>query len=434
MQTTIPIQAPVASRLPTRGTKSGLVVATFSLLLVATATTAASQDSLSLYSRMTEAVVAQESALIALRHDIHQHPETSRNETRTAAVIAARLEALGFEVMTGIGGHGVVGVLRGVMPGPMVAFRADMDAVRSSAPDPVPYRSLTPGVRHICGHDVHVTVGLGIAEAFAAVRNDLAGSIMLIFQPAEESATGAKAMLADGVFASGRPDAIYAVHTAPYPVGTLGTAPGGMMAGRARVTVTLTGSGDLATAADSVRALIQRVNSVPPNEVGQAAPEGFILAQPFRGSGRSPSGDAYTVGAMITTASADARDRARVTIVREVESMRLSNVSASVSYQDREIAGVTNDTLLVSRANASIRGVMGGEAVVLVQGVPPVFSEDFGSFQEQVPGVMYFLGVSNPAAGTVGMPHTDSYVADDAAIVVGVRAMVAVLLERMAAR
>jgi amidohydrolase len=434
VQTTIPIQAPIASRLAARGAQIGLVVTTFSVLLVASATTAESQDSLSLYSRMTEAVMAQESALIALRHDIHQHPETSRNETRTAAVIAARLEALGFEVMTGIGGHGVVGVLRGAMPGPMVAFRADMDAVRSPAPDPVPYRSLTPGVRHICGHDVHVAVGLGIAEAFAAVRDDLAGSVMLIFQPAEESATGARAMLADGVFASSQPDAIYAVHTAPYPVGTLGTAPGGMMAGRARVTVTLRGPGDLDAAAEAIRALIRSVNTVAPDQVAQAAPDGFILVQLFPGSGRSAGGATRTVGAMITTASAEARNRARVAIVRGVESLRLPDVSASVSYQDREIAGVTNDTALVSQANASIRAVFGDEAVVLVQGVPPVFSEDFGSFQGEVPGVMYFLGVSNPATGTVGMPHTDSYVADDAAILVGVRAMVAVLLERMTAR
>lgn len=137
---------------------------------------------------------------------------------------------------------------------------------------------------------------------------------------------------------------------------------------------------------------------------------------------------------MITTASAEAKDRARVTIVRGVESLRLPGVSASISYRDREIAGVTDDTMLVARANTSVRAVLGNGSVVLVQGVPPVFSEDFGSFQEHVPGVMYFLGVSNPAAGTVGMPHTDSYVADDAAILVGVRAMTAALLGQLAIR
>jgi metal-dependent amidase/aminoacylase/carboxypeptidase family protein len=380
---------------------------------------------------MTEAVLAQEAALIALRHDIHQHPETSRNEARTAGLVAARLRALGYEVSTGIGGYGVVGILQGGKPGPMVAFRADMDAVPSAAPDPVAYRSLTPGVRHICGHDVHVTIGLGVAEAFAAVRADLAGSIMFIFQPAEESASGAKAMLADGIFTTARPDAVYAVHTAPYNVGTLGTAPGGMMAGRAGVTVTLRGTGNLSAAADSVRALIWRVNTIPPDQVGQAPPDGFIMAQPLPRPGRTSDGAGWTVGATVTTASAEARAHARTTIVAGVEGLRVPDVSASVSYRDLEIAGVTNDTALVSRANSSIRRIMGDSAVVMVQGVPPVFSEDFGSFQGEVPGVMYFLGVSNPTVGTMGMPHTDTYVADDAAILVGIRAMVAVLLDRL---
>src|SRR5690606_31631013 len=183
-----------------------------------------------LLERVVAAAAARESALVALRHDLHRNPELSGSEVRTAAIIAGRLTALGFEVRTGVGGHGIVGILRGAHEGPIVAFRADMDAVRSNAPDPVAYRSVEAGVRHICGHDVHVAIGLGLAEGFAAARDDLAGTIMLVFQPAEETATGARAMLADGVFADERPDAIYAVHTSPYETGTLGTRSGGLMA------------------------------------------------------------------------------------------------------------------------------------------------------------------------------------------------------------
>lgn len=406
--------------------RHGSLLATAALLLSSTAG-AQQRPSVSLYNRMDSLLAAREAALVALRHDIHQHPETSGNEARTAGIVAARLKALGFEVTTGVGGHGVVGRLRGGKPGPTVAFRADMDAVPSTAPDPVAYRSLTPGVRHICGHDMHVTVGLGLAEAFAAVREDLAGSVMLIFQPAEETATGANAMLVDGVFAPVRPDAIYAIHTAPYAVGTLGTAPGGMMAGRALVTVTLRGSGNLSTAADSVRLVLQRASTIPPGAASQAPPEGFVLTQLVPGSARS-------VRAMVTTASAEARARAKAGILEGLNALAVPNVSLEVTYDDRFIAGVTNDAALVSRGNASIRAVMGNEAVVVVQGVPPIFSEDFGAYQYEVPGVMYFLGVSNPTAGTVGMPHTDAYVADDAAILVGVRAMMAVLLDRIAGR
>ena len=381
-----------------------------------------------LEQRVAERLASTEASLIELRRDIHQHPEVSGQEERTAGVIAARLQALGFEVQTGVGGHGVVGILRGGRSGPMIAFRADMDAVPSNAPDPVEFRSLTPGVRHICGHDVHVTVGIGIAEGLSAVRDELAGSVMLVFQPAEESATGAKAMLADGVFASAKPDAIYAVHTAPYPVGQLGTAPGGMMAGRDIVQVTVRGTGDLEAAVAAVGEAIQSVSTVPPAMALQPQPEGFILAQVLP-TAPTPDGEGQLVRAQITTASAEARARGKATILESLEALVLNDVTIETGYQDRFMAGVTNDADLVSRANASIRGVLGDEAVVLVEGVPPVFSEDFGSFQDEVPGVMYFLGVSNPEKGIVGMPHSPGYVADERAILVGARAMTAVILD-----
>jgi metal-dependent amidase/aminoacylase/carboxypeptidase family protein len=377
--------------------------------------------------RVNERLAGAEGSLTELRHDIHQHPEISGQEERTAGVVAERLRARGFEVRTGVGGHGVVGVLRGGSPGPTIAFRADMDAMPSDAPDPVEYRSLRPGVRHICGHDVHVTVGLGIAEGLAAVRDELAGTLILVFQPAEERGTGARAMLADGVFASIHPDAIYAMHTAPYPVGIVGTAPGPMMAGRDVVQVTLRGSGDLTAAAASIRLAIEAVSTIPPAQVLQPAPPDFILTQVF--PGQPTDTESVTVRAQITTASADARARAKAAIVRGVEELTFPDVTVETVYQDRVLAGVTNDADLVSRADQSIRAWLGEEAVVAVEGVPPVFSEDFGFFQDGIPGVMYFLGVSNPDKGTVGMPHSPDYVADDGAILVGARAMSAVILD-----
>lgn len=382
----------------------------------------------SLYAQVTEQLTIKEAELIALRRDLHQHPEVSGAEERTAGVIAQRLQTLGFEVRTGVGGYGVVGMLHGTKPGPTIAFRADMDAVPSNAPDPVEFRSLTPGVRHICGHDVHVTVGIAIAEGLASVRDELAGSVMLIFQPAEERATGARAMLADNVFGPGRPDAIYAVHTAPLPVGQLGTKAGGMMAGRDMVQVAVSGSGNLDAAADSVRTLITGVSNISLQEAAQAAPDGFLLAQVFPGRSAS-GGDGRIVRAQVTTANPDVRAHAKATILGRLENLRLAGVAVEPTYRDRVMAGVTNDSSLVSRANTSIRSVLGDEAVLQLQGVPPAFSEDFGSFQDEVPGVMYFLGVSNPATGTVGMPHSPDYVADEGAILVGAKAMTAVFLD-----
>jgi amidohydrolase len=384
-----------------------------------------------LYAQVTEQLTMKEAELIELRRDLHQHPEVSGAEERTAGVVAERLQALGFEVRTGVGGFGVVGILHGAKPGPTIAFRADMDAVRSNAPDPVEFRSLTPGVRHICGHDVHVTVGIAIAEGLAAVREDLAGSVMLVFQPAEERATGARAMLADDVFGSTDPDAIFALHTAPLPVGQLGTKAGGMMAGRDMVQVVVSGSGDLDAAADSVRMLITSVSNISLQEAAQAAPDGFLLAQVFPVGGTGSS-DRRIVRAQVTTASSEVRAQAKKTILERLENLRFADVVIEPTYQERVMAGVTNDSSLVSRANMSISTVLGEEAVVQIEGVPPAFSEDFGSFQDDVPGVMYFLGVSNPATGTVGMPHSPDYVADEAAILVGAKAMTAVFLSWLA--
>ncbi len=196
------------------------------LILAGLLATESSAQTPTLETRIGLVLTERESALIAFRRDLHQHPELSGEEIRTAAKVAERLRALGFEVRTGVGGHGVVALLRGSLPGPVVAFRADMDAVASTDLDPVPFKSRRPGVRHVCGHDIHTTLALALAEGFAAVRMDLPGKLLLIFQPAEERAAGARAMLADSVFSLARPDAIYAVHTAPLEMGRFGTRAG----------------------------------------------------------------------------------------------------------------------------------------------------------------------------------------------------------------
>ncbi len=204
------------------------------LALTSTAGAAAAAPK-SLEARADARIRAVTRSLIDIRRDLHRHPEVSGQEQRTAGVVSKRLRALGLDVRPSVGGHGVVAVLRGGRPGPRVAIRADMDAVLDDAPDPVAFRSLTPGVRHVCGHDVHTTVALGVAEALTPLRAELTGTVVFLFQPAEERADGARAMLADGAFADGTPDAIYAFHCAPLEVGTIGTKPGIMLAPRGAI-------------------------------------------------------------------------------------------------------------------------------------------------------------------------------------------------------
>lgn len=385
-----------------------------------------------LFKQAVAGAERQEERLVELRHDIHRHPELSGEEERTAGLVAERLTELGFDVRTGVGGHGVVGILEGGRPGPMVAFRADMDAVLSNDPDPVEYRSVLPGVRHICGHDVHTAIGVGLAEAFASIRDELAGSVMLLFQPAEERGIGANAMLGDGVFDRHSPDAIYAFHTAPFNTGEVATVAGGMMAGRARLSVALRGRGDVAAAVSSVRAAVERVGTFRSNNPAQQAPKGFIMVQLFPDRGvQEPTGEAVVRGQIMTAGPAD-RDRAQKAVTAAIEALDLDGISVEIDYDKRFLDGVTNDTTLVERSNAAIASMAPDVTVHEVTGIVPFFSEDFGSFQERAPGVMYFIGVNNPEAGTVGMPHSPGYVADDSAILVGVRVMVAAMLDRLA--
>ena len=408
---------------------AGVALATFALASFVTTEARSQTPNDALQRRVEEVLTRREAQIVEVRRDIHRNPEVSGAEERTAGIVAARLKELGLEVRTRIGGHGVVGLLKGGRPGPLVAFRADMDAVPSNDPDPVEFRSIKPGVRHICGHDIHTAVGLALAEGLAAVRSELAGTVMFVFQPAEERATGAKAMLADGLFTTPKPVAIFAVHTAPFPVGVLGTTPGVMMAGRDFIKVTVSGSGNLQSAADSARKIIQGVGTITGAQAIAPGPENFVFAQvgPARQSGSS-----WTVEGSLTMASPTVRASTRDQVLRALTKLSSGGLTVSPTYEVKAIAGVTNDSGLVEQANAAIRSTLGNASVVPVNGIYPAFSEDFGSFQEQVPGVFYFLGVANQTKGLTGMPHSPDYVPDEGSILVAAKAMTAAILDRLA--
>ena len=377
----------------------------------------------SLLDRVTARLAERESALVAIRRDLHRHPEVSLEEERTAGVVAARLRELGLEVRTGVGGHGVVGILRGGRPGPLVAYRADMDAVPSTAPDPVEFRSVVPGVRHLCGHDIHTTIGLALAEGLSAVRTELPGTILFLFQPAEERVVGAQAMLDAGVFDGDRPAAILALHTAPLPVGQLGTMSGTMMAWRDQVEITIRGTGDLAAAADSVTGILRAASTVTAAQAMTPMAPGFRFVQVF-----PRAGSLRTVGGSVSSATDEASDRARREIREGLDRLSLPGLSFDLAYRSRAVPGVINDSTLTRVTSRAIRAVLGDSAVVALGLISPLFSEDYGAFERLVPGGFYYLGV-----GPIGMPHSPGYVADEAAILVGAKAMAAALLARLGA-
>ncbi len=368
--------------------------------------------------------------LIAFRRDLHRHPEVSSQEVRTAARIADRLEQLGANVRRNIGGHGVVAVLRGARPGPVFAFRADMDAVLSDAPDPVDFASVNPGVRHICGHDIHATIGIALAEAFFAIRQNLAGTMVLIFQPAEENVTGARLMIEAGALEDPRPDAIFAYHTAPYEVGQIAYSETTLMAARDLVTATVTGA--TRAAADDLRSRILSLGNISSLNTPQPIGSDFIWA------GAAPIADTlggvWVINANFSLATETARSRLLAGIDQAVRDLsRLDPPPRiEVNYQAGASPGVANNSELTRGAVASIRTALGDSALVQVRNVLPGFSGDFGHMQAVIPGAMFFLGVSNASRGWQGFPHSPNYVADEEAIFVGARAMISVMLDRLA--
>lgn len=379
-----------------------------------------------LRERIDAAVAARAVEMVALRQDLHRNPELGGAEKRTAGIVAERLRALGLEVRTGVGGHGVTGLLRGGRPGPLVAYRADMDAIPSRDPDPAPYASEVAGVRHQCGHDVHTAVGVALAGALAAVRESLPGSVLFVFQPEEERATGARAMLAADVFRGGKPVAIYGLHTAPYETGQLATRPGVMMAARDRVRVTVSGSGNTGAAMARARAAVEALSTITQAQAFAPQPEGFVLVQ------TAPAAPgARTLLALLSVAGGAARDRAKTALAANLAAIRIPEVSLTHEYVEKAVAGVTNDAGLTAAATKALKAAFGDGAIVPLDQIVPAFSEDFGSFQDVVPGVFLFLGVSNAAKGIAGMPHSPGFAADDAAIAFGTRAMAAVLLDRL---
>lgn len=207
-------------------------------------------------ARIADAVARVTPAIVEIRRHLHQHPELGNREVESANLIASRLRGLGMdEVRTGIAHTGVVGVLRGGRPGPVVAVRADMDALPVTEETPYPFRSTVRttylgqevGVSHACGHDVHMAIQLGVAEVLAGMRRELPGTVLFVFQPAEEGpppgeAGGAQLMLAEGVFDDPAPSAVLGLHTmASMDVGTAGYTPGPALAATDHFWITIQG-------------------------------------------------------------------------------------------------------------------------------------------------------------------------------------------------
>ncbi|MDX2291804.1 MULTISPECIES: M20 metallopeptidase family protein [Streptomyces] len=370
--------------------------------------------------------------LIGMRRDIHRHPELAGEEWRTSALVAERLRAAGLAVVTGVGGHGVVAVLDGAGEGPTVAYRADMDAVDDDELFDCAFASRVPGAAHLCGHDLHTAIGVGIALVLARLRKQLNGRVVFVFQPAEETCEGARAMIEDGALERTAPREIYALHCGPLPVGTFAVGPG--QPGQDRFRIELAGPG-----ADDAKRLVTMIEGL--STVGRPQTPGQF--QRLMDDLQTPGGPlASFVYALAYSSSGD--DGARVhAFLRAWPESRYAEIRegvrrwvgaipcARVQFTEQPFPAMVSSPDLSAAAATYLRCALGEDAVTVLHAAFPFNGDDFAYFLHQVPGAMFYLGVANPATGLYGVPHSPDFAADEHAIGIGVRAMVGFLSSRL---
>lgn len=394
-----------------------------------------------------------ESKVIEWRHDIHQHPELSNREFRTAKKVAQHLQSLGLEVETGVAHTGVIGLLKGKKPGKVVALRADMDALPVEERNDLPYRSKETGefmgktvpVMHACGHDTHVAILMGVAEVLSQ-NNDFAGSVKFIFQPAEEGPppgeTGAaKMMVEQGVLKNPDVDAIFGLHiSSGTPVGQINYKPGGTMAASQRFVIQIKGKqahgstpwqsiDPIVVAAqivDGLQTLVSR-NSELTKEAA------VVSVGSIHGGVRFniiPE-DVEMIGT-IRTLDPDMkeviRERMKVLVPSIAEAY---GAKATVDIQDGT-AITYNDKALTKQMLPTLVKVAGKENVNLINAITG--AEDFSYYQQEVPGLFFFLGGTPLDMDPKLAPshHTPDFFVDDSGMLLGVKALSQLTLDYLA--
>lgn len=382
-----------------------------------------------------------EQKVIAWRRDIHQHPELSNREFRTAALVAEHLRGLGIEVQTEIAHTGVVGMLQGGKPGPLIALRADMDALPVTEQTDVPFRSTVigeyrgneVGVMHACGHDLHVAMLMGAAEYLAQHREQIAGTVMFIFQPAEEGAPpgeegGAELMLKEGLFAEHKPDAVFGIHVwGQAPVGTIGYRKGPLMASSDRFEIRVKGRQTHGSApwagVDPIVAAAQIINNVQTivsrqiNITKAPAVVSFGIVEGGVRNNIIPD-EVYLEGT-IRNFDMDIRQQIFRQLTQAAEaSAHVTGATAEVTIDEGYPVTINSPELVAKMLPTTQR--VAGETMVhespLVTG-----AEDFSFYALEVPGMFVFLGVTPEGQDPAKAPanHSPFFYADESALRIG---------------
>ena len=382
--------------------------------------------------------------VLSWRRDIHQHPELSNRETRTAELVANHLRGLGLEVRTGVAHTGVVGVLRGGKPGPVVALRADMDALPVTEEVDLPFASKVRttyngqevGVMHACGHDTHTAMLMGVAEVLAGMRAELPGTVKFIFQPAEEGSPagergGAQLMIEEGVLDDPKPSAIFGLHVLPFPAGEIRYRAGGIMASADQLRIVVRGrqthGGQPWNGIDPIVVASQIVlglQTITSRQVDLTAGAAVITVGAINGGIRfNIIPDSVVMLGTIRTFDTAVRNDIHQRVRRTAESIAQSAGATALVVIDTTTAVTYNDPALMERTLPALRAAAGANHVTLAQPVTP--AEDFSRYQQRIPGVFFFLGITPPGSdpAKVAANHSPRFFVDEAALPVGVKAL-----------
>jgi amidohydrolase len=373
-------------------------------------------------------------AVVATRRDLHVHPELSNREERTGKLVAERLRALGLEVRYPVARTGVVGVLRGGRPGRVVALRADIDGLPIAEKNDVPYRSGTAGVMHACGHDAHTAILLGAAEVLASLRSQLPGSVVFLFQPAEEGAPagergGAPVMVEEGALDDPRVEAVFGLHIGGWTeVGQAGWSDGPVFASSDTFTIEVQGQtvhgaepwkgiDPVPVAAEIVQAL----QLVVSRQVDGRQPRVLTIGRIQGGTRFNIIADRVTMEGTIRTHDAGVRALIKERMARTVEHVAAAHgTTATLSFYDEGNPPTVNDAGLAALAAPVLGRVFGAGAVR----VPPqMVAEDFPFYGRKAPYFYFLLGTRNDAKGIASVNHSATFDVDEDALPLGVRAM-----------
>ncbi|MEO0339389.1 MAG: M20/M25/M40 family metallo-hydrolase [Bacteroidota bacterium] len=403
-----------------------------------------SQCSVDLHEQISLATDSIFEKLVEVRRDLHQYPELAKEEKRTQAVIRDYLLELGLEVKTDQYGYSVIGILQGKQPGKKIAWRADMDAIASSFPERTSFRSKIYGIQHGCGHDIHMAIGLGIAEVLSKQKDYISGTVYFIFQPEEETFVGAKKMVEEGLFSTIDPDEIYALHVTALPAGKIMVKPAELYAYQKRIQIAFRKDfpeseaqhlyekikGGMFRSSSEVNPWELRYMSDP--KLGLSSPN--TIFQNYRimdaNAWTTSEEDRFTINANLYETEEDSLKN----IIPDIERIicatgnRDALLSTTFTLQNPT---VMNDEALTQSTRRIFSSIYGEDLLLPSYGQLPFFNDDFCYFQHEVPGVYLLLGGSNVEKEMVAMNHAPNFRIDEECIRVGVRSFSSLIVERL---